>query len=208
MQPAEVSTASYRKRGKYLGPALIAAPALLLAAWGGLAAQIRRQARVDEARPADVIVVLGAAAYRGRPSPVLKARLDHALALYRRGLAPRILTTGGSGGDPVHTEGEVGRAYLVQRGVPSEAILVESEGESTVHSLAAAGEIMRRMDLHACILVSDDYHIFRAKRILEARGFRVFGSPRPAPQRAALTEWWLCLRQAAAYWLWTLGIAV
>lgn len=208
MRPAEVSTASYRKRVKYLGLVLAAAPALLIAEWWGLAAQIRRQARMDEARAADVIIVLGAAAYRGRPSPVLKARLDHALALYRRGLAPRILTTGGSGGDPVHTEGEVGRAYLVQHEVPSEAILVEPEGESTVHSLAAAAEIMRRMNLRTCILVSDDYHIFRAKRILEAQGFHVHGSPRPAPQRAPLNEWWLCLRQAVAYWLWTLGIAV
>ncbi len=195
-------------KGEYLALVPIAAGALVLAEWFSLAVQIRRQARVDEARTADVIVVLGAAAYRGRPSPVLKARLDHALALYRRGLAPRILTTGGSGGDPVHTEGEVGRAYLVQREVPSEAILVEAEGESTVHSLAAAAEIMRRMNLDSCILVSDDYHIFRAKRILQARGFRVYGSPRPAPPRPALTEWWLCLRQAVAYWLWTLGIAL
>ncbi|MDW8130836.1 MAG: YdcF family protein [Bryobacterales bacterium] len=187
---------------------LVAALALLLAQWSSLAVQIRRQAQVDEARPADVIVVLGAAAYRGRPSPVFKARLDHALALYRRGLAPRILTTGGSGGDPVHTEGEVGRAYLVRQQVPSEAILVEPEGESTVHSLAAAAEIMRRMNLHSCILVSDDYHIFRAKRILEAGGFRVYGSPRPGQRRALPAEWWLCLRQALAYWLWKLGVAV
>lgn len=208
MRPAEVPTASYRRRGRYLGLVLAAAPAFVLAHWWGLAAEIRRQARVDEARPADVIVVLGAAAYRGRPSPVFKARLDHALALYRRGLAPRILTTGGSGGDPVHTEGEVGRAYLVRHEVPSEAILVEPEGESTVHSLAAAAEIMRRMDMRTCIVVSDDYHIFRAKRILQAQGFRVYGSPRPAPQRSPVSEWWLCLRQAAAYWLWTLGIAV
>lgn len=208
MRPAEVPTASYRIRARYLALVLVAGPALLVAEWWHLAAQVRRQARMDEARPADVIVVLGAAAYRGRPSPVLKARLDHALALYQRGLAPRILTTGGSGGDPVHTEAEVGRAYLVRRLVPSEAILVEPEGESTVHSLAAVAEIMRRMNLRSCILVSDDYHIFRAKRILEARGFRVYGSPRAAPQRPLLVEWWLCLKQAVAYWLWTLGIAV
>ena len=99
--------------------------------------------RVDEARPADVILVLGAAEYRGRPSPVLRARLDHALDLYRRKLAPRILTTGGAGGDPVFTEGGVGRSYLISHGVPSEAIIVETEGESTVHSTALAGEIMR-----------------------------------------------------------------
>src|SRR5512144_157130 len=98
-----------------------------------LAERIERQSRRDEAQPADLIVVLGAAEYRGRPSPVLRARLDHALQLYRRGLAPRILTTGGAGGDPIFTEGGVGRSYLVAKGVPSESIVVEIEGESTVH---------------------------------------------------------------------------
>ena len=109
-----------------------------------VAREIRLQSTVDEAQPADVIVVLGAAEYRGRPSPVLEARLNHALFLYLRNLAPRILTTGGKGGDPTFTEGEVAHAYLSRHGVPSEAILVESEGETTVQSIAAAAEIMRR----------------------------------------------------------------
>ena len=93
-----------------------------------LARDIERESSLDEARPADVIVVLGAAEYRGSPSPVLKARLDHALTLYQRGLAPRILTTGGAGGDGF-TEGEVGRDYLVKCGIPCEAIFVEAEGD-------------------------------------------------------------------------------
>ena len=131
-----------------------------------VAGDIRRQSDVDEARPADVILVLGAAEYRGRPSPILEARLNHALFLYRRELAPRIITTGGKGGDPMFTEGEVGRAYLSRHGIPSEAIIVESEGETTVHSTAAAAEIMRRMGLHSCIVVSDGYHIYRVKRML------------------------------------------
>src|SRR5579863_8273888 len=100
-----------------------------------VAKQIERQSTMDQAQPADVILVLGAAEYRGRPSPVLKARLDHARELYTRGLAPYILTTGGAGGDPVYTEGEVGRAYLTQHGVPSEAIITEAEGETTAQSL-------------------------------------------------------------------------
>ena len=141
---------------------------------------IARQSTVDEARPADVIVVLGAAEYRGRPSPVLEARLNHALFLYRLEMAPRILTTGGAGGDPTFTEGEVARAYLSKHGVPSEAIMVESEGESTVYSTAAAAEIMRRMSLKSCIVVSDGYHIYRVKKMLESQGMSVYGSPRPA----------------------------
>lgn len=169
---------------------------------------IHRQSTVDEARPADVIVVLGAAEYSGRPSPVLRARLDHGLELFRRGLAPRILTTGGAGGDPVFTESGVGRAYLIEHGVPSEAVIVEPEGESTVHSTTATAEIMQRMNLRSCILVSDGYHIFRAKRMLETRGLTVYGSPRPEESHGDVREWWLYARQSVGYLLWSIGIRI
>jgi len=170
--------------------------------------RIHTQSGADEARPSDVIIVLGAAEYRGRPSPVFRARLDHALDLFQRHLAPRILTTGGAGGDPFYTEGGVGRAYLVGRGVPSEAIIVEPEGATTAQSIAAAAEIMRRMGLRSCILVSDGYHIFRAKRMLATEGFAVYGSPRPAPPVENWRQWWLYFRQAAGYLLWRAGLRV
>src|ERR1700722_18139840 len=173
-----------------------------------VAQAIEHQSTVDEARPADVIMVLGAAEYRGRPSPVLEARLNHALFLYRQGLAPRILTTGGAGGDPTFTEGEVARAYLSKRGVPSEAIMVESEGQSTVYSTAAAAEIMSRLNLKSCIVVSDGYHIFRVKRMLESQGMSVYGSPRPTAPKQDWHEEWLYFRQAVAYGLWRIGIPV
>ena len=173
-----------------------------------VARDIRRQSRVDEAQAADVIVVLGAAEYRGHPSPVLEARLNHALFLYLQNLAPRILTTGGAGGDPTFTEGGVAQAYLSRHGVPSEAILVESEGESTVHSIAAAAEIMRRMNLRSCIVVSDGYHIFRVKKMLEFRGLDVYGSPRRAEPKGTWRERWLFLRQAIGYMLWQIGITI
>jgi uncharacterized SAM-binding protein YcdF (DUF218 family) len=173
-----------------------------------IARDIRRQSTVDEAQAADVILVLGAAEYRGRPSPVLEARLNHALFLYRQGLASRILTTGGSGGDPTFTEGEVARAYLSKHDIPSEAILVESEGESTVYSTAAAAEIMRRMNLKSCIVVSDGYHIYRVKRMLQFEGMDVYGSPRPAEPRDDWRQQWLYFRQAIAYGLWRIGIPV
>src|SRR3954447_4507326 len=153
--------------------------------------EIYRQSNVDEAQAADVILVLGAAEYRGKPSPVLKARLDHALWLYYKKMAPRILTTGGAGGDPIFTEGGVSRAYLVERGIPSESIIVESEGESTMHSTAVAAEIMRRMGLKSCIVVSDGYHIFRVKKMLEFRGLSVYGSPRPTVPKGTWNEEWL-----------------
>jgi uncharacterized SAM-binding protein YcdF (DUF218 family) len=180
----------------------------LVAVVAYISAEIARQSTVDEAQSADVILVLGAAEYHGKPSPVLRARLDHALTLYKKGLAPRILTTGGAGGDPVYTEGTVGRSYLVSQGVPSEAIMVEPEGESTVYSTAAAAEIMRRMGLRSCIVVSDGYHIFRAKKMLEFRGLTVYGSPRSLNTPNDWRERWLYIRQAIGYLLWRVGVTV
>jgi uncharacterized SAM-binding protein YcdF (DUF218 family) len=174
-----------------------------------VARDIEHQSDVEEARIADIIIVLGAAEYRGRPSPVLQARLNHALSLYQKGLAPYVLTTGGSGGDPIYTEGEVGRAYLTRRGVPSEAILVEPEGATTAQSLEAAAEIMLRMNLHSCIVVSDGYHIYRIKSFLQSRNIQVFGSPRPNTRKAKPAQrQWLYLRQAVAFALWKLGVNI
>jgi uncharacterized SAM-binding protein YcdF (DUF218 family) len=196
------------RMAKYTRAGLLAAVLLLAAYVIRTAIHIQRQSTRDETQPADVIVVLGAAEYRGKPSPVLRARLDHGLELYADKQAPRILTTGGAGGDPIFTEGEVGRNYLITRGVPSESIIVEAEGESTVHSMAATAEIMRRMGLRSCIVVSDGYHIFRAKKMLESQGFRVYGSPRPALPRNDLRQWWLYVRQAVGYVLWSVGIRI
>ncbi len=173
-----------------------------------LSLRISREAVLDDARPADVIIVMGAAEYRGRPSPVLKLRLDHAVQLYQRRLAPYVMTTGGPGGDPSFTEGGVGRSYLVDQGVPAEAIIVENNGDSTVYSLAAASEILRRMGLRSCIVVSDGYHMFRVKRILARDGFTAYGSPREDGGTAPLRQWWLCFRQAVGYGLWKIGVPV
>jgi uncharacterized SAM-binding protein YcdF (DUF218 family) len=174
-----------------------------------LARQIERQSSIDEARPADVIIVLGAAEYRGRPSPVLQSRLDHALSLYRQGLAPYILTTGGAGGDPDFTEGEVGRDYLAEHGVRSEDIITEAEGATTAQSLDSAAETMHRMNLHSCIVVSDGYHIYRVKRLLQAQGIEVYGSPRQAARALSHNQLrWLYLKQALGFALWQVGINI
>jgi uncharacterized SAM-binding protein YcdF (DUF218 family) len=183
-----------------------ASTALLAMAWFSI--QIERQATRDEACPADVILVLGAAEYRGRPSPVLKARLDHALDLYRQRLAPRIMTTGGAGGDPVFTEGDVGRDYLTSHGVRPENIIVEREASSTVASTALAGEIMRRMNMQSAIVVSDGYHIYRVKKMLEGRGFTIYGSPRAERARDSFSYRWNYIRQAVGYLLWSVGVSV
>ncbi len=173
-----------------------------------VAGQIQEQSTVDDARAADVIIVLGAAEYRGRPSPVLEARLNHALWLYLKGIAPHIITTGGAGGDPMFTEGSVGRSYLTKRGVPPEAIIVEGEGESTVHSVAAVAEIMVRMNFTSAIVVSDGYHIYRVKKMLQSRGLKVYGSPRPSVPPEGWREKWLYAKQAVGYVLWRVGISI
>ena len=193
---------------KVLWNAIALTVSALLVTVAFLSVRIEEQSTLEEAQPADVILVLGAAEYRGRPSPVLRARLDHALELYERKLAPRILTTGGRGGDPVFTEGGVGRSYLTSRGVPSEAIIVENEGESTVQSTAMAGEIMRRMELHSVIVVSDGYHIYRVKKMLEFRGLKVYGSPRREHNPSPLHERWNYVKQAIGHLLWQVGMPV
>ena len=191
-----------------LAIALLGAGAVVLVKTNKVAGEIQQQSMLEEARPSDAIIVLGAAEYRGKPSPVLEARLNHALYLYLKGMAPRIITTGGAGGDPVFTEGSVGRAYLSERGVPPEAIVVEREAESTAQSVAAVAEIMRRMNLKSAIVVSDGYHIFRVKKMLESSGLQVYGSPRPSAPSGGWRERWLYYRQAVGYLLWRIGIAV
>jgi uncharacterized SAM-binding protein YcdF (DUF218 family) len=174
-----------------------------------VAREIARQSTQDEARQADVIIVMGAAEYRGKPSPVLQARLNHGLLLYLRDLAPYILTTGGAGGDPRYTEADVARAYLIEHGVPSEDILADPEGATTAQSLVGAAEIMRREDLHSCIVVSDGYHIYRVKRLLQAQGIQVYGSPRPpAGSLSRFQLRLLYLRQAIGFVLWQLGVNI
>ena len=169
---------------------------------------IDHQSTVDEARRADLIVVMGAAEYRGKPSPVFKARLDHALQLWQRGIATHILTTGGAGGDPNFTEAGVGQAYLVAHGVPPEAVVVEPVAESTAQSAVAIREIMGRMSLNSCVVVSDGYHIYRTKRMLQQNGIAVYGSPRPSAMPDGPQKWWLYTRQGVGYLLWSAGIVI
>ncbi|MGH9543469.1 MAG: YdcF family protein [Terriglobales bacterium] len=189
-------------------PLLVAAVALGYA--GLVFSRVEAQARRDEARPADAIVVFGAAEYYGRPSPVLRARLDHALALYRRGLAPVVVTTGGAGGEWRYTEAGVARDYLLARGVPAAAIWTDARGYSTADAVAHVAAMLRAHGLRSLVIVSDGYHIYRVKRMFEARGFAAFGSPRPDPAgvQAGWSYQWLVCRQVVAYLLWQCGFHV
>ena len=117
--------------------------------------------RREEAQRADAIVVLGAAQYEGRPSPVLKARLDHAAALLTRGLAPRMIVTGGRGIGDTTSEAAVGMHYLVQHGVPAGSIAMDIEGLTTSQSMLAVRRVMGSEAYPAVILVSDPFHMLR-----------------------------------------------
>jgi len=155
--------------------------ALLAGAWTewSLYEAIRRQAGNDEARPADAIVVFGAAEYNGSPSPVLKARLDHARELEDRSLAPAIITTGGSGGDAHFTEGGVARDYLIQQGVAEDKIFSETRSETTYESVKSAAQILHERHARTCIAVSDGFHLYRIKLMFRTLGITAYTSPAP-----------------------------
>jgi uncharacterized SAM-binding protein YcdF (DUF218 family) len=141
--------------------------------------QVERYAAIDEAAPADAIVVFGAAEYDGRPSPVFRARLDHARVLYERGIAPLIVTLGGSETGDAHSEGEVGRDYLIGGGVPDSAIIAETHSRSTSESAQRTAVIARANNLQRLVIVSDGTHMFRIRAICNAKGLNVLTSPRP-----------------------------
>jgi uncharacterized SAM-binding protein YcdF (DUF218 family) len=143
--------------------------------------QIESYAVLDQsaqAAPSDAICVFGAAEYDGRPSPVYRARLDHGLALYKRGIAPLIITLGGNGGDQ-YNEGAVGREYLMGMGVPEEAIIAETESRNTEESARRIAVIARANGLRRLVIVSDGTHLFRIHAICAADGLDVLTSPRP-----------------------------
>jgi uncharacterized SAM-binding protein YcdF (DUF218 family) len=131
----------------------------------------------DEARPAQVIVVLGAAQYAGKPSPVLRARLDHALDLWNRRLASLLILTGGTGLGDTTSEAAVGRTYARKRGVPDSAILVESDGRTTSESMRAVAGMLEVRGLQSALLVSDPFHMLRLRILARRFGFTPYTSP-------------------------------
>jgi uncharacterized SAM-binding protein YcdF (DUF218 family) len=196
-------TAGSRRGG--LRPGKIAAT--ILAAYAcyfvWTCAQIVAQSERDEAQAADAIVVFGAAEYFGKPSPVYRARLDHAFELYERKLAPVVITTGGSGGERQFTEGSVGRDYLIERGIGDRHLIAETQSDNSAESAGRIATIMDANNMHSCIAVSDPYHVFRIKRLLEAQGRLVYASPRRPETAPAISARALNVaREALSYTLW------
>ena len=158
-------------------------------------------------RKADAVVIFGAAEYAGRPSPVYRARLDHGFELFEKGMAPVVITTGGAGQDPDFSEGGVGRDYLLRRGVPEQALIAETQGSDTAQSAARVANIMHVNGMRTCIAVSDAYHVFRIRALLEHEGVQVEVAPRPESRpRSLLQRFSAAMREAMSYLIWELGL--
>jgi uncharacterized SAM-binding protein YcdF (DUF218 family) len=145
--------------------------------WAGWMLAVIIWSTLDQARPADSIVVLGAAQYDGHPSPVLRARLDHAVDLWNRHLARIVVLTGGKGSGDTTTEAAVGRSYVKRRGIPEEAILLESRGRTTRESLLTVSQMLKDRGMKTAIVVSDPFHMLRLWILSRRLGFVPFTSP-------------------------------
>ena len=184
---ASLDTMTGKSRLRVLGVAGL----LLLGLWALTMVEVVITGRRDEARPATAIVVLGAAQYVGRPSPVLRARLDHAIALWRAGLAPRVIFTGGRGDGDTTSEAAVSRRYALRRGVPDSAIVLENTGRTTRESLQGVAAIMSGQPRRDVILVSDPFHMLRLSILAPRLGLNPLTSPtRTSPISQSRDQTW------------------
>ncbi|MEO1057810.1 MAG: YdcF family protein, partial [Actinomycetota bacterium] len=157
--------------------------------------QVWSTGRADEARPVDAVVVMGAAQYDGRPSPQLAARLDHVVELWPQGFADTVVVTGGKQPADRFTEAEASAAYLIERGVPEEAIVLENEGSSTIESLDGVAELLP--DDASVLIVTDPYHSLRAKLVAEDAGLEAYVSSTPTSVVTGSSSLQRHLREAA-----------
>jgi vancomycin permeability regulator SanA len=200
-------TANRRPRSHWWLWLLALAAVAFLAYLGWTCVQIVREASLQEIHPADAIVVFGAAEYSGKPSPVYRARLDHAFDLFNRGTAPVVITTGGAAADPSYSEGGVGHEYLMHRGIPDANLIAETQGSDTAQSAKRIGVIMRTNHMRSCVAVSDEYHMFRIRKLLEHEGVQIFVAPRPDSRpRAVWQRAYAVLREALGYIAWQMHI--
>lgn len=172
-----------------------------------LAHAVVRDSRQQQLNRADTIIVFGAAQYDGRPSPVYRARLDHAYSLFKDGLAPIVITTGGAASDPNFTEGGVGHDYLMRKGVRESALIAETQASDTAESATRVAVIMRANRMKSCIAVSDAYHVFRIRKLLEHERLQVYLSPRQDSRPKSFWQRGIAiLRESASFLAWKLGM--
>jgi uncharacterized SAM-binding protein YcdF (DUF218 family) len=164
-------------RPRWLVRALVGSVLVAGLVVGGTAFRVWQVARVDDRRPVDVVVVLGAAQYDGSPSPIFAARLRHARELYDQGVAARIVTVGGRRAGDGFTEADAGRRYLVDRGVRSDAVVAIGEGSDTLGSLRSVAATAEKRGWHTALLVSDPWHSLRARTMARDSGLESWTSP-------------------------------
>lgn len=185
---------------------LLAVAGALVLYVGVTGLRVVRAASEAPAHKADAIVIFGAAEYAGRPSPVYRARLDHGFELFRKGMAPVVITTGGAGLDPDFSEGGVGRDYLLRRGIPEQDLIAETQSSDTSQSAGRVTNIMRANGMRSCIAVSDAYHLFRIRALLEHEGVQVEVAPRPESRPKSLWQRFVAvMREAMSYLAWKAG---
>ena len=169
--------------------------ALLVVYYAATLWWVHKVGESDQARPVDAIIVMGAAQYDGRPSKLLAARLDHALELYEEGYAPLIVTTGGNRPGDRFTEAEASANYLIERGVPAEAI-IQVAGENSYESLELASNEVRFRGLQRVLLVSDPYHMLRTRLIAQELGLTAYVSPTQTSPMDADNAFWHEMKEA------------
>jgi len=174
---AAKAAAKARQIGRIVRRIVTVAMVTVFVLWLVSVSAVLTWSKRDEARPAQAIVVLGAAQYAGKPSPVLRARLDHGLDLWNRHLASLLILTGGTGAGDTTSEAAVGRTYARKHGVPDTAILEEDEGRTTSESMRAVAGMLEVRGLQSALLVSDPFHMLRLRILARRFGFTPYTSP-------------------------------
>ncbi|GAA3362016.1 YdcF family protein [Saccharopolyspora gregorii] len=163
--------------GRVLRRTVLGAALMVLLLLGGTGFRVWQVARSDDRRPVDMIVVLGAAQYHGKPTPVLRARLEQALELYEQGLTEHVVTVGGSQVGDEYTEAETGRLWLAEQGVPENKITDVETGADTLGSMKAVATLARERGWSSALIVSDPWHSLRARTMAGDFGLDAWASP-------------------------------
>nr|WP_235871066.1 YdcF family protein [Rhodococcus spongiicola] len=162
---------------RWVGRLLLGGVVILVVLVAGTAVRVWQVARISDTTPADAIVVLGAAQYAGTPSSVFEARLDQARKLYEQGVAPTIVTVGGKQDGDQYTEAASGKSFLIDEGVPADAIIAVEEGSDTLLSIEAVSREMGRQGMHSAVLVSDPWHSLRTRTMARDAGLEAWTAP-------------------------------
>lgn len=175
-----------------------------LVCYVGLIIKIYNYVDINEAQNADAIVVMGASQWNGRPSPIFRARLDHALSLYQKKFTPKFILTGGVGQGEIMSESQVGKNYLIQKGIKEENVFIEERGHTSLQSLNQIIEILKNENLESVILVSDGFHMMRLKKMAKDLKINTYLSAVAIGSVNKLSEFKYVLRESCVYLLYLL----